>query len=244
MAFIINNNVKINYKVEGEGDCLVLQHGLYGSLEDWYEYGYVDALKKRFKLILIDARGHGKSDKPHISEEYSLYLRALDVIMVLDAEKIENCHYMGYSMGGWISFGLMNWFPSRINSFILSSIHPYENNMNSIQEVLNTIDIWVPKSSISDERKQRILQNDSEALWASVQDKREDNTEALRNIEVPCLVIAGEDDEIFTSVKEGSKLSNKIKFVPIPKADHISSLSMSVEVIMHIQNFLDSFIVK
>ena len=44
---------------------MVLQHGFTDSLETWYELGYVDALKREHQLILVDARGHGASDKPH-----------------------------------------------------------------------------------------------------------------------------------------------------------------------------------
>lgn len=124
MPFALNNYHKIHYEVEGTGDCLVLQHGFYGSIADWYEFGYVEALKQRFKLIMIDSRGHGQSDKPYEPDQYSLKLRALDVVAVLDALGIEKCHYMGYSMGGWIGFGLMRWRPERFRSFIINAAHP------------------------------------------------------------------------------------------------------------------------
>ena len=57
-----NQGVRIRYEVEGRGSPLVLAHGLLGYLEQWYELGYVDSLKKVFKLILVDLRGHGRSD--------------------------------------------------------------------------------------------------------------------------------------------------------------------------------------
>ncbi|MCY4577785.1 MAG: alpha/beta fold hydrolase, partial [Chloroflexi bacterium] len=57
-----NNGVRIHYHVEGEGAPLVLQHGLTSSILRWYEFGFVDALKSDYKLLLIDARGHGDSD--------------------------------------------------------------------------------------------------------------------------------------------------------------------------------------
>lgn len=239
MAYVTNNNIKINYKVEGEGKYLVLYHGLYGSLEDWYEYGYVDALKKRFKLILIDGRGHGESDKPYAYEEYSLYLRAMDVIKVLEKENIVQCSYMGYSMGGWIGLGLMKWFPSKINSLVLNSIHPFENDMISIGQVLNTLDKWVPESNFSEQRKERILKNDIEALRASVKEKREDNSDVLTNISIPCLMMAGEEDGIFELVKKGSMLSNRIQFASIPEADHLKALTMSEQVLLQVEKFLD-----
>lgn len=65
MAFINNNGIKIHYEVEGDGIPIIFHHGFGNCIEDYYELGYVDALKDNYKLILIDCRGFGKSDKPH-----------------------------------------------------------------------------------------------------------------------------------------------------------------------------------
>ena len=65
MPYTDNGGVRIHYQTEGSGPPLVLQHGFTSSIEGWYEYGYVDVLKRDYQLILIDARGHGASDKPH-----------------------------------------------------------------------------------------------------------------------------------------------------------------------------------
>jgi pimeloyl-ACP methyl ester carboxylesterase len=64
MAFANNKGIRIHYEVEGDGPPLVIQHGYSDSIETWYELGYVDALKGTHRLILVDARGHGASDKP------------------------------------------------------------------------------------------------------------------------------------------------------------------------------------
>lgn len=47
MPYVSNKGVRIHYEVEGEGPPLVLQHGSAGSLEDWHEFGYVEALKRQ-----------------------------------------------------------------------------------------------------------------------------------------------------------------------------------------------------
>ena len=49
----------------------MLQHGFTESVMDWYEAGYVEALRSEYRLILIDARGHGTSDKPTIRRAVS-----------------------------------------------------------------------------------------------------------------------------------------------------------------------------
>ena len=62
--FIDNDGVRIHYEVEGEGGPpLVLVHGMGMSTKDWRSAGYTDALSGEFRLILIDSRGFGQSDK-------------------------------------------------------------------------------------------------------------------------------------------------------------------------------------
>ena len=103
MPYAHNGSVRIHYQVEGRGPALVLQHGFTESLVDWHESGYVEALRRDYRLILIDARGHGASDKPHHPDAYVLNRRVADVVAVLDALDIAKALYWGYSMGGWIA---------------------------------------------------------------------------------------------------------------------------------------------
>jgi pimeloyl-ACP methyl ester carboxylesterase len=115
MAYADNRGVRIHYRVEGSGPPLVLQHGFTSSIEDWYEAGYVDALERDYRLILVDARGHGDSDKPQDAEAYPLEKRVGDVVAVLDALKIEKAHFWGYSAGGWIGFGMAEFAPKPVH---------------------------------------------------------------------------------------------------------------------------------
>src|SRR6266567_2587371 len=95
MPYVRSQGLRIHYHVEGDGPPLVCQHGFGDSLESWYELGYVDALKDEYRLVLIDARGHGASDKPHEPEAYSFQNVTADVVAVLDALTIANAHYFG-----------------------------------------------------------------------------------------------------------------------------------------------------
>jgi len=71
MPYANNRGVQIRYEVEGAGPPLILQHGFTCSIEDWYEGGYVAVLKADHRLVLVDARGHGGSDKPRDSAAYT-----------------------------------------------------------------------------------------------------------------------------------------------------------------------------
>ena len=92
MPFANNNGINIHYKVEGQGPPLVLLHGGLTKIQGFYEFGYVEALKESCQLILIDLRGHGKSDKLHSPDQYSYSLFIDDIICVLDGLEIESFH--------------------------------------------------------------------------------------------------------------------------------------------------------
>ncbi len=124
MPYVTNAGVSLHYRTEGAGPPLFIQHGFTDSLETWYELGYVDALKADYRLILLDARGHGNSDKPHDSDAYSWALMAGDVVAVLDAEGLPAAHFLGYSMGSVIGFALAKYASQRAYSLLLGGANP------------------------------------------------------------------------------------------------------------------------
>jgi pimeloyl-ACP methyl ester carboxylesterase len=84
MPLANNQGVQINYEVTGYGPPLFLMHGFSGNHTSWHGYGYVAALQDSYQLILIDARGHGASSKPHTPEAYDYQRLIEDMIAVLD----------------------------------------------------------------------------------------------------------------------------------------------------------------
>src|SRR5215470_19323943 len=116
MPYAVNQGVRIHYRVEGNGPPLVLQHGYTWSMAGWSRYGYLDALRAHHRLILVDSRGHGDSDKPHDPAAYELSLRVGDIVAVLDALDMPAASFWGYSMGGWYGFGLAKYAPERIRA--------------------------------------------------------------------------------------------------------------------------------
>ena len=123
---------------------MVLVHGFSDTLEGWREYGYAEDLKKSRYLVLIDARGHGASDKPRDPEAYGLKQRPADVVAVLDDLGIGKVDYFGYSLGGWIGLELANHAPDRVRSLIVGGAQPYGQSMNLYRQALgHGIDGWV-----------------------------------------------------------------------------------------------------
>src|SRR3954471_17730477 len=98
MPFAQSDAGRIHYQVEGDGPPLLLHHGFTSSLEAWRFFGFTEALRSRYQVIMVDALGHGQSDKPHDIAAYSQLQRCRDVLAVLEALDIERVHYVGYSL--------------------------------------------------------------------------------------------------------------------------------------------------
>src|SRR3979411_2286396 len=70
--FISFDGIKIYYEVKGNGKPVLLVHGFIVNGESWKKTSlYDDLLKGGFKVITLDLRGNGKSDKPHNPEAYA-----------------------------------------------------------------------------------------------------------------------------------------------------------------------------
>ena len=72
-----------------------------------------------YRLVFIDARGHGKSGAPHDSAAYLTEQRVADVLAVMGAEGIEKVVYYGFSLGGITGFTLAHLHPERLNGVII-----------------------------------------------------------------------------------------------------------------------------
>jgi len=114
--------VKLNYIVEGEGEPVVLIHGLYASARiNWQLPGIVSLLSKKYRVIALDMPGHGESDKPADDEAYGLEM-VEDVVRLLDHLKIQKAHIVGYSMGGMIAVKFMARHQDRALSGVVSGM--------------------------------------------------------------------------------------------------------------------------
>ena len=119
MPYFNNENVKIYYEIEGEGPPVVMIHGFASNLEsNWKQANWVKVLKDNYRLILMDCRGHGKSDKPHDESDYGQKMTD-DVIKLMDHLSIEKANFLGYSMGAYMTFRLLLSRPELFISAIL-----------------------------------------------------------------------------------------------------------------------------
>src|SRR5688572_23961446 len=106
------NGVKIRYIDRGKGEPIVLLHGGTSNLESWVRTGVVGNLSKDFRVIAFDARGAGKSSKPHDPKAYGRQ-QALDVPRLLDALRLQRAHIVGFSLGSSTVAQLLTLHPER-----------------------------------------------------------------------------------------------------------------------------------
>ena len=123
-----SNGVKIRYVTEGKGEPVVLIHGWMGDSSMWGRdrAGNTKLVTKGadgFRLIALDCRGHGKSDKPHDPEKYGPEMAA-DVVCLLDHLKIEKAHLVGYSSGAFIAGKVAATNPERVLSVVYAGQAP------------------------------------------------------------------------------------------------------------------------
>ncbi len=120
MTMVVSRKQRIFFRYEGErGAFLLLHHGLLGSHEDWFAAGYVQELAQEFRVIVPDARGHGRSDKPAEKEYYGQLQMAEDLIEIMNELGIRNSHFVGYGLGALVGFELLRRFPERVRIAIL-----------------------------------------------------------------------------------------------------------------------------
>jgi pimeloyl-ACP methyl ester carboxylesterase len=244
MPYVRNGDIRIHYQIEGSGQALILQHGFTDSLTTWYDNGYVDPLKRDYTLILIDARGHGDSDKPHDIAAYAMEHRVADIVSVMNELGVNRAHYFGYSMGGWIGFGMARHAPDRLRSLIVGGAHaaPRKRVPHPLlePEMMSKGAAAIPElwdAPLPPALRERVLKNDLEALRASrVDDPGYEDT--LPTIAVPCLVLAGDTDPDYPTAKvHAAKIANA-KFVTIPGQNHVGTLFRSDLMVPHIMQFL------
>jgi len=212
MPFLTANNIRLYYESTGQGEPLLLLHGLGSSAADWLLQ--VPAFSPHYRVITLDGRGHGQSDKP--PGPYSIQLFAQDIAALLDRLTIPSAHVLGLSLGGCVAQQLALDYPDIVKSLVL--VNTFSRlRMTTLQARLRGLIrfplLWFfpmettaryiaralfPKPEqkmLYDLAVQRMAQNDKRAyrdsIWAIM---RFDSSAQLGRVRCPTLIVAGDRD--------------------------------------------------
>jgi len=111
------SDIDCYYELYGKGDPLILISGLASDSQSWQPV--LGSLAKKFKVIVFDNRGIGRTRYP--PENFLISTLAFDTVCLLDKLKIERANILGHSMGGCIAQEIAIEYPERVNKLILAN---------------------------------------------------------------------------------------------------------------------------
>ncbi len=225
----------------GAGPTVVLLHAGVGDCRMWDPQWA--AWPARFAVTRLDLRGFGRSDRP-----VGAFSHARDVLAVLDASKIDRAILVGASFGGLVALDLAAAHPGRVTGLVLADPplpgHAWSNEMRAFFAAENTaleaedleaatelnVDFWLPtagepiRAAIREQQRRAFeLQAADEADESLLTD---DLPSALATLELPTLVVTGEQDRAdFLAIADhlAAALPSASRKT-IPGAGHLPSL--------------------
>jgi 3-oxoadipate enol-lactonase len=231
---------------EGPGDPIVLLHAfpLNGRMFE----PQMEAFSEGRRVVAPDYPGFGRSSRTPAQPDVRYY--AEGVRGLLDRLGLERVVLLGVSMGGYVAFGCMRLFPERVSGLVLANTRPdpdseeiRENRKNMVRRVadegvevllelqmqrLLARDTLEKNGAVVEKVRAMILEGSPNGVVAALGAMRErpDSTPLLRDIEVPTLVIGGEEDGISSPEVMGA-MAEKIpgsRHVTLPRAGHLSNM--------------------
>jgi pimeloyl-ACP methyl ester carboxylesterase len=216
---VLPDGVSLAYVPMGDpaGRAVVLIHGYTDSARDWVPL--VPYLSPRLRLLLVDLRGHGRSDKPECC--YTRWDFAYDVKLLLDALGVERADFVGHSLGSLVVQSFAENWPERARRVVLISssggpragspprkpAYDYASEIRQLREPLDPdspfmVEWWASPTPVDEDfiRRER---RDSAAIplrvWLAVLDQGlvyEDLQRTLPRLKAPTLLIWGSKDPI------------------------------------------------
>ena len=228
--------VEIAYEIWGQGPPVLLIHGFASNaFVNWRDTGWVKTLTEAgHQVIAIDNRGHGESEKLYDSAQYSAAIMAEDARRLLDHLNIERADVMGYSMGARISAFLTMAHRARVGRAVFAGLASRMiTGVGGSEEIALAMEAET-LADVTDRgaRGFRIFadstKSDRRALAACIRSSRvQIKTEALAEIKVPVLVVAGEVDDVAGDVAGLTSVIPASQGLVLPKRNHMNAVGDS-----------------
>lgn len=233
MQTFLSDGVEIAYLDQGAGDPILLIHGFASNtMVNWVDTGWVRFLTGNgFRVISIDNRGHGRSQKLHRVEDYGAPVMAEDARRLLDHLGIARADVMGYSMGARITAFLALAHPDRVRSCIFGGL-----GINMVRGMAGTgpiahaleaesIDQVTNPTARTFRAFAEQTRSDLKALAACMRAARDPlSAEDVARISCPVLVAVGSEDVIGGSAEALAQLIPGAEALEIAGRDHMKAV--------------------
>lgn len=213
------DDVRLYWRESGEGPAVLFVHGFpfHGGMWD----DQLERLPGRWRWLAPDLRGFGRSESSADEDSpLAMDLFADDLAAFLDARDVERAVVCGLSMGGYVSFALWNWHPERVAALVLCDTRAgadTEEKRRGRRELATRVgregasaaaDALLPKLLSDETRRARpevvdavrsMIESTPPATIVRALEgmaRRPDSTELLPGVEVPTLILMGEDDAV------------------------------------------------
>jgi pimeloyl-ACP methyl ester carboxylesterase len=261
MHSLRSDDAEIFYEIQGRGPAVVLLHPFPAHHEFWFPV--IPALESRYQLILPDLRGHGDSEigqGPAVMAKH-----AADIARIMDASGVGKAAFIVCSIGGYILFEFLRRLRQRVSAIALCDTRPQPDSPEARANRLKSADAvkeqgteaflqaMVPKllgattlSSRPDlvEGALRMMRKMSPEDISQVQRgmaERPDSVPDLKYINLPTLIVIGEEDTLATAA-DGELMRQNIPgshLKVIPKAGHYAPWERPESVAPLLRQFLD-----
>jgi len=187
------NDIKIWYAVFGNGDPVILLHGGLANSNYWGHQ--VPVLAKRYRVIVLDSRGHGRSTRSQ--QPFGYDLMASDVLGLMDFLKIRKAAIVGWSDGAILGLEIAIHHPERLTKLFAFAANSDPSGVKDIAQsavfnafIARTQKEYEQLSSTPDQYESFL--NQIRAMWET---QPQFSVEQLRGISVPTWIVDGDHDE-------------------------------------------------
>ncbi len=253
-------SVPIAFSEYGEGEPVVLIHAFPLNGKMWEPQA--KALSESYRVITPDYPGFGRSPYPPAQPDMRFY--AEKILELIDKLELKRVVLGGLSMGGYVAFACLRLFPERISGLLLANTRP-EPDAEEVREsrkdmacrvseegVRVLIDLQMERllstttlqnePLIVEQVKSMILDSSPDGVVGALGAMRDrpDSTSLLPEIQVPTLVIGGEEDDISSPEVMGEfagKIPNS-EHHTLSGAAHLSNLEAHGEFNAALKEFL------
>jgi len=231
---MVGDNVRLATYTWGDPDAeaVLCVHGFGSSTRDnWINTGWVrDLLRAGFRVVAVDQRGHGLSDKPHDAASYTMPTLVGDLVAVLDTYLLDSVRYLGYSLGGRVGWQLAVDAPEHVERAVLGGIPDGRPLARlKVDQARAFLDHGTPVEDATTLRyvslAERVPGNDLRALVAIAEGMRlgETDPDPASPPQQAVLIATGTEDPIHDQSRHLASLLPRGEFADIPGRHHVNA---------------------